>query len=109
MVLISGDCNLDLLKYNSNVPIGEFFNSMLSYSFVPTISKPTRITDTSATIIDNIFVNKTQYKICSAVIYSDISDHMPIAVHIKTGNYSKKINSKVIKQRIYDQPSIAYI
>ena len=46
--------------------------------FYPTISRPTRITNNSSTLIDNIFTNITQHKIHSGILYLDISDHFPV-------------------------------
>ena len=48
---------------------------MQSYSFFPTIDKPTRVNSNSATLIDNIFVNQIGREITSGNIISDISDH----------------------------------
>ena len=84
LVLLAGDYNLDLLKYDCHSPTAEFLNNMLSYYFLPVIRNPTRISEISATLIDNIFINQTQYETKSAIVYNDISDHLPIALHLKT-------------------------
>jgi hypothetical protein len=42
---------------------------------IPTIDKPTRVHNNSATLIDNIFFNKMENEIISGNIVSDISDH----------------------------------
>ena len=55
---LMGDFNIDLLKYNINDNANNFINQMYASSFYPLITKPTRITKTSATLIDNIFVNR---------------------------------------------------
>ena len=49
-------------------------------SFLPTINKPTRVTDISisATLIDNIITNANLSNVISSIIYFDISDHFPI-------------------------------
>ena len=51
-----GDFNIDLLEFNNN-EVGKYIDSLTSLNFFPTISLPTRITDTTATVIDNIFVS----------------------------------------------------
>ena len=46
---------------------------------MPLITKPTRITKSTATLIDNIFTNnanKTGHQ--SGILLNDISDHLPI-------------------------------
>ena len=72
-----GDFNLNLLHYNENVHCQEFLDLMLSKYLIPLIRKPTRVTDTSSTLIDNIFSNDISF-VSSGVIVSDISDHFPI-------------------------------
>jgi len=51
--------------------------------FLPLFRYPTRITQNSAALLDNIFVNYVYHDIDSAIIYSDISNHLQIAVHIE--------------------------
>ena len=51
MSLIIGDFNIDLLKTNSLSD--NFLNTLRSLFFQPQILQPTRITDHSATLIDN--------------------------------------------------------
>ena len=48
--------------------------SLQSYFFTPTIDKPTRVYNNSATIIDNIFTNNPE-ALKSGNLVSDISDH----------------------------------
>ena len=55
---LSGDYNIDLLKHNVQIPTPEFLDTMFSNSFKPLINKPTRVTSTTATIIDIIFTNQ---------------------------------------------------
>ncbi|XP_072180116.1 uncharacterized protein [Diadema setosum] len=76
-IFIMGDFNLNLLHYSENVHCQEFLDLMLSKYLIPLIRKPTRVTDTSSTLIDNIFCNNIS-SVLSGVIVSDISDHFPI-------------------------------
>lgn len=52
---VMGDFNINLLKTNSNTHIEDFLQSNLSLDLKTCISKPTRITSTSKSFIDNIF------------------------------------------------------
>ena len=70
-----GDLNVDLLKSGSCNYAQDFLNSCQSFCLLPTIDKPTRINNNSATLIDNVFVNTFDQQITSGNIVSDISDH----------------------------------
>ena len=86
---ITGDCNLDLLKHESHSVTAQFLESLFAFGFLPMITKPTRITAHSATLIDNIFTNNTTVSSKSGLIISDISDHLPI-FSIVLGDYLRK-------------------
>ena len=59
---------------NTSDLMAEFTTS----GFVPTITKPTRVTHTSATLIDNLYYKgfSKQFTL-SGIITTDISDHFP--------------------------------
>ena len=63
---------------------------MNSLSFQPMVTKPTRITDHSATLIDHIFFNSLEYYTVSGNIIYDISDHLPNFVLIDNANIQNK-------------------
>ena len=66
---------------------------------MPTISKPTRITTRSATLIDNIFLStKLHNNMEPTIIINDISDHLPCLAVIKNQKKCLK-ESKTIKSR----------
>ena len=75
---IMGDFNLDLLRYNDNVPTQEIIDRLFSYSFYPIISNPTCITSHTATLIDNIFTNRLSYNVFNGIVLNDLSDYLPI-------------------------------
>ena len=66
------------MKYDTHVPTSDYINCIFSHYFYPTINRPTRITDTSATLIDNILTNNNLTKYVSSILYADISDHLPV-------------------------------
>ena len=49
--------------------------TLQSCYLIPTVDKPTRVRSSSATLIDNIFVNIPEEVLVSGNILSDISDH----------------------------------
>ena len=75
-IIMCGDFNINLLNTNE-ASTDYFLNQMNSHSLVPLITKPTRITDETATLIDNIFVSCSVNSVSGALI-SSISDHLPI-------------------------------
>ncbi len=91
-VIIGTDQNFDYLKIDHQKNTEDLLNTFVSNGLIPTITKPTRITHTSATLIDNIYVSSnTNSHIQSSILCYDISDHMPILVC--TGNYKSRIHT----------------
>ena len=84
-VIISGDFNFDLLNLDLSTH-KEFLNIMLCAVFLPSIFLPTRITNTTAILIDNIFLSVNSVKAQKAsVILSDMSDHFLVSVLLDLG------------------------
>jgi len=75
---VMGDFNINLLNTDNHLGSSEFLNCMYSYSFFPLINRPTRITNQTATLIDNIFCNIAQNSVLDGILLTDISDHLPI-------------------------------
>ena len=75
-----GDYNINLLNIDKHAASQDFADAMFSHSFFPTISKPTRVTDKSATLIDNIFFNNyvQNSRSLAGILDTDISDHFPV-------------------------------
>ena len=74
--IISGDFNLKLIKYMQNRRVNQFLEKILSNSFIPQITLPTRITEKTATLIDNIHNSYKHNSNCvSGNITTNISDH----------------------------------
>ena len=53
-IIIGLDHNLDLLKSHLNQPTNDFMELNLDRELIPCITKPTRITSSSTSLIDNI-------------------------------------------------------
>ena len=75
--ILTGDFNINLLNNNKDSETENFLNILLSHQLIPTITKPTRYTDHSSTLIDNIITNCVTSAYKSGVILTDISDHLP--------------------------------
>lgn len=75
-IFIFGDLNLNLLN-NDDDNIQELSNTMYSYSLFPLTTLPTRVTATSATLIDHIWSTYIENNVGNYVIKADITDHFP--------------------------------
>ena len=56
-VYITGDINIDFFRYNTDNQTSEYLDMLLNLGYLPIITKPTRVTDHSATLIDHIYTN----------------------------------------------------
>ena len=76
-LIIGGDFNVDLLKTDSCSYSASFLELNTENLLLPTISKPSRVTKNSATLIDNIFVSsKLSHAYSSNILLDDSSDHL---------------------------------
>ena len=75
---VMGDFNVDLLKAGTHGPTSDFLGGFTSGGFYPLVSLPTRLTDTTATLIDNIWTNNVVAKIGSGLVTVRLSDHLPV-------------------------------
>ena len=74
-VYLCGDYNIDLLKIDSNEKFSTFYENTTSVGFVPKITLPTRICETTSTLIDNIYTNVIDKSHTSGILITPISDH----------------------------------
>ena len=76
-VILLGDFNVDLMKYDNHHSTNEFLDSLPSHLFLPHITQPAIITDTTKTLFDNIFSNTLIENTISGNLTATISDHLP--------------------------------
>lgn len=79
-VLIAGDCNINLLKISQTDSVfSDFFYCVLSHSFYPKITLPTRFSKKHGTLIDNVFCKLSNYTLdtTSGILIKKFSDHHP--------------------------------
>ena len=85
------DHNHDLLKSDTHKQTEEFLDLMVNSEMWPTITRPTRVTQTSVTLIDNIFISsRLHHQFDSMLILDDISDHLPSLVLLKQTKIKNK-------------------
>ena len=80
-VLVGGDLNIDLMM--SDITHPETVNIFRSYNYLPYITKPTRVTNTSATCIDHFWYNNCNVEFSGVFHEYDISDHRTIFIILK--------------------------
>ena len=89
-LILMGDFNLNLLDQNSASTI-DFLSMMLSSGTLPSVCIPTRVTETQASLIDNIFSSLDVLD--NLVLVSDISDHFPAISRYKSADQAQRIAS----------------
>ena len=79
--IMMDDMNINLLNIDGTITTYHM-SSAMSLGFVPYITRPTRITKYSATIIDHFFVrlprDKLNVPVNAGILFNDITDHLPI-------------------------------
>ena len=73
---ICGDFNINLLKINDSEHYNSFFENVTSTGFFLQITMPTRLSDNSNALIDNIFTNNICKPHESGIVVTPISDHL---------------------------------
>ena len=89
---VMGDFNIDLFNFENHHPTNNFLETLYSYSLTPLITKPTRITENTATLTDDIFTNNSvsDRRDLSGILYTDISDHLPVFCFDTCSEYTRK-------------------
>ena len=68
-----GDFNIDLLKSNAN-NVSSKFLEVITCFYVPYIQQPTRVVGSSATLIDNIFMDSVEF--ITGNLLCQLADHL---------------------------------
>ena len=87
---IAGDFNINLLNYQSHLDTSNFLNIAFDHYLCPVLTRPTRFSQTSSTLIDNIFINSTDDNFYAGLFINDMSDHLPI-FYISSEKYSTNV------------------
>ena len=92
-IILMGDFNIDLLKYDHNTDSDSLYTNFL----LPYISTPSRVTTHSRTLIDNIFSNNIEDGLISGNIISTISDHYAQFLLIKNMKIKQKETTDIYR------------
>ena len=99
-IMITDDFKINLINCNDDQNTSNFLDAMLSHSFLPFITTPTRITRNTKSLIDNNFYNKPLNDIMSGNLSSIISDQL-IQFLTEPSKSSKKSLQMVYRKRCY--------
>ena len=87
-IMFFGDANIDLIKYDSDSSAQDLIDILAKYGFAQTVSKPTRVTDHSTTLIDHVYTNQIENTVSTNILTLDISDHLATVSTFKLTNSS---------------------
>ena len=102
---VCGDYNIDLLKVKTKNHYSEYLDEVVSQGFIPRITLPTRISEQSSTLIDNIYTNNIDEGESSGILLNQISDHQMIFTLTKKFSYVTQV-TKFVEIQINDPDSI---
>ncbi len=101
--VLLGDFNIDC----SDPRNIDFLEQLTMVQLCPLITKPTRITGKSQTVIDNIFTNLK--RVNGNVILTELSDHFTVALEFQGKNKHKKTSIEFHETPLHDNRSIKYL
>ena len=90
---LCGDTNINLLRLQTWKKCQDYFDHLLSNSFLPNITLPTRFSKHKATLIDHIFCRE-KADMCvlkSGILMTKISDHLPCFTVVRTAKFARKV------------------
>ena len=100
-LILGLDHNLDFIKHEKHRPTKEFIELNLDHQLLPSFTKPTRITKSSSTLIDNIIIGKKYQMDYEPIIcISDISDHLPLVLSINNMHPYKLPKTKIETRKL---------
>ena len=87
--IIAGDFNIDLLQDNDSRD--KLIDTTVQMGFMQQITLPTRVTDTTSSLIDHVYT-KSRQTLITDVISSDIADHyLTLTSYPKTRSKQEKV------------------
>ena len=97
-ILLAGDFNIDLLNYEKDIHSQKLIDLMANHGFIQTVSRPTRITDHSATLIDHVFSNIPDCITSTNLVTHDLSDHLGVVTSIALLNDNVSSFARVVNR-----------
>ena len=95
--VMMGDLNIDLIKFKLHDKTYEYIENIFAHGYMPMIHRPTRLTHSSATLIDHIYTNDIAHPTSSGIIITDVADHFGVFHIIKNKSTPTNDPDKEIK------------
>ena len=93
-VLLVGDFNIDLIKHKNDIHCQNLIDTASQHGFIQVASRPTRITDHSATLIDHVYTNNIEKTASCNIVTIDLSDHLATLTTISLEKVHERRNLK---------------
>ena len=90
-----GEFNINLLNIYARDEIRRYANMLLGCNCRCLIDVPTRVTETSKTLIDHVITNDKQRAVTTGVLISDLSDYYEVFAIISHIDIKNKISNQV--------------
>ena len=76
--MVLADINKNFLRYKDNKQTSEYLDMLWGRGLMPVITKATRITDHTLSLIDHIYTDTPEKVIKAGICLADVSDHLPV-------------------------------
>ena len=76
--------DINLLNHDSHIHAGQFIDRFSTYFCLPPIARPTRVTASTAALINNILTKNVDNIVYSdqGILVTDVTDHYPVLMFI---------------------------
>jgi len=98
LILFCGDININLLQHTRSSSVHKYTEIHKSYICQQIITRPTRVTATSASLIDHFYTTFDLEKVIPGILSNDLSEHLPIFMLIKTSTSKTHDKKPIIKR-----------
>ena len=98
LCFVVGDFNPNCLDYNEHLEIGTFYNRIIALGCIPLLTRPTRVTSKTVSLIGDIFTNfifDTSLKLKKGIVKSNVSDHFLVFFSLNSSSKIHKENQRI--------------
>ena len=95
-VFILNDFNINLLNYTLHTATNNYVNTLSSKQFFPYVIHPSLLSETSSTLIDNMFSNITDNETIRGKILTHITYHFPQFLIVKYARFRNLLQKSTL-------------